>query len=365
MTLKDSALNSPQLLDEAKFELEKIKSNRGPGNALFLKFANFADRVAYWTGSIPSELVVSDLGLKSPVTLFVDSDGKYKIQDYPYPNDEIELIWSPDDLHLIVNVPADKKLNLIYDMNTGLVNNWPYKCETIARSPRTSMWALWCLGDGEGNAYAIIEWGGNIWYTNMMPDEILVSAHEEFRRAWKWSSDGENIAYYDPEDADGFLYIANQRGERKKLLPASAFWLAQSHPVFLPPEDPLQWSSDGTRLLIYALGESDDACPNWYNIFGESSNSIRVPCWQVLELSSEKMVWRLATSAQELASSQDPKVVEAWSYYNASISPDGRVVALAGINGGLDKLHIVNVDNGEVTSSLDISLGPMRWVSMP
>jgi len=78
--------------------------------AVYLEFAHFADRMAYWTPGDPSELWVSDLSAQQARKLLTDTRKLYWHNSAGYSDhsgEAMRLIWTPDDGHLIVEVPQN------------------------------------------------------------------------------------------------------------------------------------------------------------------------------------------------------------------------------------------------------------------
>lgn len=95
-----------------------------------LVFANFANRVSYWTDTSPGQWWVSDLDLQQPRLLFADTAGTLS-------SENIGFLWSPDDLHVILEVEGASVPGRIYHIQTKVQEEWPWKCDRAATSPRT------------------------------------------------------------------------------------------------------------------------------------------------------------------------------------------------------------------------------------
>jgi len=340
-------------------------STQGPGNAMFLAFSNFLDKIAYWSG-LPGQLWISDPAYLTPKSIFVDSKQQYVVEHFPNPSGEIALSWTPDDQNLLVSVKADPNRNLIYHFQTDIIDEWPYQCDGIAPSPRSGRFAIWCSSKKSGqHQYAVLEWGGEIWYSNTAPSNEVVRSVDGLATISGWSSDGEQVAYFEPDDPTGYLTITSTQGLGLKTLPGGAYWLSEKQPLFLPPESPIQWSQNGAKLLVYGNGSESSPCPLWENIYEENNVSYHVPCWQVIDTATGKTIWTLSNSANELISSNTPSDIQSWSFYQASISPDGMFLALASKNAGLDQLSIVDLTTSKVLWAFDVSVGAMRWGKIP
>jgi hypothetical protein len=341
---------------------------RPPG--LYMEFAHFADRVAYWSQGVKvAGLWLSDLAMESPTELFTNTQALYPDYDVAhYPYELIDLDWSADDQHLMVDVEENKELNLIYHVQTGTLEPWPYTCNQLALSPRSGRLATWCSPNDGEKGYAIVEWGGEIWYSQAEPEHELAQEGEDRVQFWGWSSDGEQIAYFDPADPQGHLYIADAQGKvRLKLFTGGAYWLgveAGSNLGFLtPPSPPIQWSYDSSRLVVYAFGDQDHLCPV---LQSESGKIFQEPCWQVIDASSGEVIW---TVMEWLRESAPPWALTSMDPYYISfpaISPDGQYLAIGDFiyadGRGVD---IVDLNTHKITPLFENYVDNMRWGPAP
>jgi hypothetical protein len=329
----------------------------------YLGFANFADHMAYWSSIEPRELWVSDLALKNRKRLFTDTQSKYKSMS-------IYLTWSPDDLHLMVNVEENKELNLIYHVQTGVLEPWPYTCDRVALSPRSERLATWCGSINKEKGYAIIEWGGEIWYSLAGPEHELVRRGEDLAQFWAWSSDGEQIAYFDPNDIQGYLYIADSQGKvRLKTLPGSAYWLAVKAGWSLlqvyPYSPALQWSYDSSRLSVYAIGDDTNPCPIFERDSGEVLHG--APCWKVIDSLSGGIIWTITDTLDKIAALYFLTRIGPIDFLYPSISADGRFLALCYCNNEDDNrgTYVINLDTKEIKLLFENYADNIRWGPAP
>jgi hypothetical protein len=94
-------------------------SLNGPGDAQDLVFSNYSNQIAYWTLGDKGGLWISDLTFTNPQLLFVDNNKNYPTDFLVFPGDRINLVWTSDDLHLILINREDYSLNLIYHILTN------------------------------------------------------------------------------------------------------------------------------------------------------------------------------------------------------------------------------------------------------
>lgn len=316
-------------------------------------FAHFANRLAYWTGSVPSELWVADIDYRHPERVYIDNGGQYAhIPD----GEGIVLNWSPDDLHLMVEVSDHSAPDLIYDIQTGLVETWPWECDRVGISPRSKRLATWCLSAKGESRYAIMEWGGDIWYSDQAPTSEIVRGarlspgrYRAWLRPWAWSADGEQVAFFDPADQSGSLHVFNASRERLRILPGSVVGLGSTE---FPLPKAIQWSQDGQYLLANAYGHANHPCVQYPGATSEA------PCWQVIYVVQGSVAWTLADSAKTFGDIAD------WTPIHAAISPDGKLVAITFAKPPSDTGVVINIAT-EALSGIDAPVNAMRWGLLP
>lgn len=340
-------------------------SNRSPAHALLLTFANNKDFVAYWTDGISGQLWVSDLAYQAPQLIFSDKANNYPVKSPPNLDYKVRLTWSPDDLHVIVDAPSGPAPDLIYHLQTEVLEPWPWECDRVASSPRTGHFATWCSSTKGESRYAVMEWGGEIWYSEQPPAEELVHGMkllppqwvETLLQTWAWSADGQQIAYFDSTDSTGYLHIVDASGKHLKILPGG---VKQVGGVITPMD--IQWSQDGQRLLVYAYGSESNPCPLYRSPISPNSVAGNAPCWQVLDTATGNILWTLLDSAEALmvAQGQTVDAIANWESSKATISLDGKLVALTLTSRPIDYGYIINIDTGEI-KDVPAPVNAMRW----
>lgn len=340
-----------------------------PAHALLLTFANTKDLVAYWTDSASGQLWISDLAYQEPRLIFSDEANDYRVKDPPNLDYKVKLTWSPDDLHLIVDVPSGSTPDLIYDLQTEVLEPWPWECDQIAFSPRTEHFATWCSSTSGEARYAVMEWGGEIWYSEQPPADKLVRGVkllppqwiETLLQTWAWSADGQQIAYFDPADFKGYLHIVDASGKHLKVLPGG---VKQAGEITAPAD--LQWSQDGQRLLVHAYGSKSHPCPLYRSPVSPNSVASNAPCWQVLDTATGNILWTLLDSAEGLMATQSEPAdaIVDWKSLMATISPDGKLVALTLTSRPIEYGYVINIDTGEIKDA-PAPVNTMRWGIQP
>ena len=121
----------------------------------------------------------------------------------------------------------------------------------------------------------------------------------------------------------------------------------------MPPMYPIQWSSDGNKILVYAYDSQGKACPKWENIYAGDGTECSVPCWQVFDASDGNIVWSLSDSAKE--------ILENWAFSEATISPDGKYVMIAGSSSGIRAVRTIDIQAPKVIAWWDFSVDDLNW----
>jgi hypothetical protein len=333
------------------------ENSPGPGN---LSFANFEPKLAY--ADLRNNIWIADLMNHNPK----------KITSFPYDyKGNIRLIWSPDDRYLLIDTNDPILPNMIYSINEGELEGWDYICDRMATSPRTKQISVWCISSNDSNDFAILEWGGTIWYSDQAPEnEFLRSTSTDGQineslnifslyNDVGWSSDGAYIAYFDPQDKNGTLTIARLTGEIQSQIPQKAYWLSDlfSNNNQLPGT-PIQWSKNNEYILVYAMGDSNSPCPtpSVEELKPFPPQKTNSACWQVLNSKTGVLIWD--TSRLEQNNQPDFKHTDS----SMSISPDGEMVALASYINGFDPVfYVVDVRENNILLQAPFTVDKMRW----
>lgn len=327
-----------------------------PVSSLSFSFSNYSDQIAYWSYEYPSTLWVSDIRLQNSRPAFVDTDGLYA-PDGSLDAQDLRLSWSPDDQHLIVYSPNPETPHLIYHLNSGEVEEWYWSCDTVIISSRTGHLALLCPLDltkeqTSWETYAIIEWKGEIWFTSSLPQEIISQPLPDENKTilWSISPDGQKVAYLDPQDTTYSLLVTDANGYTTSLLPESSI-LQSDHvgiesPYYYraPGYSFFHWSSDSQLLALYALDTETTHCRPYIDPYIEdidTGKSYTVPCWQVVDLTVQKVVWAEKASMETLfltESEQQKMIIESIDF-----SPDSQFIVVRGQDFSYPLLAIVSL----------------------
>lgn len=339
--------------------LESDDPDIGPGNAQLLSFANFADKMAYWVTDGTAQLWLSDLALVSPQPIYTDDHRVYN--DNSEDRTKFNLFWTPDDLHLIWSIESESP-QFIYHLESQIIEPWPWNCDRIALSPRTNQLAIWCVSEDSDSMFAVIEWGGDIWYSDVPSSHELVKQNELSLFSppvWSWSSNGEKLAYFDPADPEGRLFIVNRDGSVELSFPGAGWWqtevVAESR-LFLP-RILLQWSENSNKLIVFAQAMKEDACPQYQDYWSGSGDVFDVPCWHVIDMQSGRILWTWAEVVNATAEGEG----SFWQVWDVAISPKGQQLALnIAVPGGVE-LGIVDLENELYEQWTSFGGSVIRW----
>jgi hypothetical protein len=331
----------------------------GPGGSPHLVFANHKEMMAYWDANTPRGLWISDLAYSNPYLVFTDTE-----EDYAHAN----ITWTPDDFHIIVDSLDEDSPDLIYHVDTNELEIWQYKCERLTISPKSKLLSIWCDPEETTANYAIIEWGGEIWFTEREPENEIVN--------WKdiklgpmglysilgWSSDGEKVAYFNTNDNEGSLYIASAHDIKQLILPNSAYWLSPIYQIIYPFDHPIEWSKNGEMLLFLAIGDETLPCPD-SEIRTEPNDGVyqNDACWHVMDISTGEVIWNLS----DLDIDSD-KPSYSRDYYSATISDDGKLLSISSRNYFEKYMFIIDIETNTILwDNHHLTADSHRWGRLP
>ncbi len=301
-----------------------------------IDFANFANLVTYWTYTTPGENVpnqwwISDLDLKHPELIFTDVAGTYAHNT----QETLHLVWSPDDLHVILDVRGEPVPGMIYHVLTKKREAWPWKCDRAAVSPHTGTLAMWCTPAAGEKRYAVIEWGGEIWYSDQPPGTGNLQLFDNRQPAWAWSVGGQQVAVLNPNGTFWQVLIADSKGFQRSL----PFHSDEPYLIYPYQMAPISGSADGQRLLFQAHGSFEHPCPTQQ-------------CWVIADARSGQVIWDTVASRDEirrlLAMNFAPFLRDFNTWYSdeATLSPDGQRVAFTLFNAIVNTTRVFVVDVG-------------------
>ena len=275
------------------------ESAAGPELALALSFSDYKGQIAYLhlrsDGKI--SLWISDLQLKTPEQVWVDTLG---LTTYNSADDQISVKWGIKDNYIFIeNYPvttADTTsvvYRLVYSVPTHSIVKLKDACNFLTVSPITHAYAIGCPIENEH--FLILEQDGSFWETKTLPPETYES------KTYAFSPRADKVVYADLENA---VYILDQN--------ETPIRLAIRYPDYWHMDSPLQWSQDGSKVLVFGkdLPEDDPHCV-WDNLNGRVH-----PCWQLFDAITGTRLWWLGQV----------------DHLNAILSPDGLWLAINSID---------------------------------
>jgi hypothetical protein len=214
---------------------------------------------------------------------------------------------------------------------TVVIESWPYSCDSIAISPESGSYAIWCGSVQGNNGFAVIEWGRTIWISEQPPNEYLIEPSERVESTWAWSADGKHIAFFDENASESNLTIVDKDANLIVVLPYSAYWLSESYIETYSDNtyliQPIKWSENEQYLLVYTIGGEENPCPLYETEFAEDVRFVEQACWQVIAADTGELVWPTQDKPYE-AFLDLPKMVKTAHIDDAVITPDGAFIAI-------------------------------------
>lgn len=286
-----------------------------------LKFSHYSNQIAFTTWTTPT-LWLSDITYQNPQPILHDIG-------------EITLNWSPNDSLLFL---SNEKEQQVYHLKTGKFENWYWDCESVGFSEVSKKLAPVCSKNinapSDEKMYAILEWEGEINYYDQLSSPFFLQADSQGITFWQWSKNGDYLAFFNPDDIEGHLYIANAKGDILQKIPGlSIFNKHENQEVtfsqsFLDSDTSLFiWSQDSSILLVKSYGQSEGKCPPYTTSLDPSLIVNMWPCWQAVDVKTGEIIW----SEGEWKNTPIPTniVTEDPVYINhIALSPNGRFVAI-------------------------------------
>jgi hypothetical protein len=327
-----------------------------------LSFANHHNLISYITAE--NEVMIADLSNRHIVRVM--TLGSNRSPSNP------RLTWTPDDMHLLIDPDLNTGEKYVLHLVDGRLEQWDYQCDQLLLSPRTARVAVLC-GSPDRSTSAVIEWGGEIWYGGPFT-EIIVSAYragEDEKALFTafplyynvgWSSDGETIAFYSPDDPLGSMKIIDSHGAILNQKIGTAYWLSEhSTQVWTLPGKPIQWARNGARILFFGVGDQDYPCLN-----PSVSNDIRGTggddraCWQVWDINANAVVWSVKDLQDLEPDYRKPDDVFP-SYEKAILSANGKYLAIYSYYPGDVRLYVLDLESGSIVIAPPFRVVNMAW----
>jgi hypothetical protein len=261
----------------------------GPTNkAISLAFSYYSQQVAYITNdSGELRLWIGDLNLDEVELIWADHQKWLKYDPDNY--DVIAIQWRLNDKFIIL---VNRSNIVLIGLDDKLETRLSGTCNWLGISPKTGHFSVWCPLVSETEGYMVFEKDGSFWSTPSLPkDHYLVSD-------WVFSPSGDRVLYATEQ---GDLIIV---GENIKQLVLPITYAPPRWDITMRV---LQWSQDGSHILIYGYDKDDRICINTENK--------PYPCWRLFDSVSGEIIWQ-------------PSVKLSLSDYDATLSPDGKWLAI-------------------------------------
>lgn len=335
-----------------------------PGCADILSFANFADKITYWVPILEEEewkghLMIADMRYTQSKEIYKDQENLY---DHVL-SSNLRLLWTPDDMHIIIDASYSGLPSMIYHLEEDKLEPWSYICDSVAISPRSGSYATWCISIEGSDDFAVIEWGGTIWYSEDPPQEYLIERNERVESPWAWSADGSQIAYFDDSAVEANLTVVDNDTKQAVVFPVSAYWLSE-HYIKDTPDTiyifrPIKWSENGQSILVYAKGSEQSPCPDFESMFSENPKVEESACWQVIDAHNGDPIWPTKDEPYE-AAFYSQELLRISLFIDAVITADGAFAAIEYID-PIAHILLVDLENGRGEEIQVLNTNTMRW----
>ena len=319
------------------------------GDTRIHQLSHYSNQMVFVPLSRPDEFWLSDITYREPKLLL---SGGFE-----------RVVWSPDDLHLFLYDNAIPEESLAYDVITGTVTEWVWECDSIILSPQTGRLATLCprMADvfTEQKAYAVLEWGGEIWFADTLPVEPFLQPTADGLALWEWSFNGEWLAFFDPDAPEGHLWLADAFGNRHSLFPGMSVF-NEPEPqdlTYLPPRERIfVWARSAPVLLVKGYGQTENPCPPYFTSFHPDIDVPIWPCWQAVNIVTGEIIWNegsLPPNLPPLGQEIPPRMDIDSS--TMTVSPNARAAAMHLFNP--HRIIIVDLQTGRVT---DVAWNPAK-----
>jgi len=288
-------------------------------------FDRYGRGIAYLTNTDVLRLWVSNLDLQGAVNAWTD---EYAWLGNPTAYEEVDLRWGPGDRSILI--VRDRRI-LVHSLSSGDNTRFEGECAELGVSS-DGIIALLCSGAVPGTPPGLFALTPDGSFGSVAPGEwTTVSGVVE----WAFSPGRDQVLF---ATSDLKIRILSSDGIVRDL-PITYF--PSSAPTLENTRE-LQWSADGSRLLILGVPAPNSPCAA-----GED-HDIALPCWMVLDLTG-LIVWTAGAGGPDAAD-------------DASLSPDGRWIVGSSMRLADRFGRVVSLVDG---TTIDVYLGlldKVRWV---
>lgn len=302
---------------------------KGPDKAEALAFSDYSGQVAYLTKGEQNhlELWVANLDLTETTSLWIDDKNWLGITSI---FDLVLMRWGLGDQFIIMETDKDKYVEgeyfgVVYSIKDHSAIQLLGRCNTILVSPESKGLALGCpMLSGDDRITLVLEQDGSKEMVSSLPDDAMAV------KDWIFSPDGSQVLYVTKDDK---LNLSDVNLSTTEKLP-----IGYASPEYsLVLRKVLQWSRDGTRLLIYGDDGGVGICPTL------------TPCWVVVERSTFEIIWK-----------PDEKVI---ANAASTLSPDGERIVFFRMLPPFREVIVVQVDGRKTDLIYDWAVETFYWDS--
>lgn len=295
---------------------------KGPSDAFDLSFSRYTQQIAYLTNLNGVELWIADQQLTKVEQVW--SDGEEWLSN-PDAYEQGDIYWGPNDMSIFIK-RADRIV--VYSLKERRAFQWAGRCNTLAQIPGTDELGIWCiLRNGNTLKYGVVGNYGTILEFSSAPTNLISNIIE-----WAYSPDGDRVLYATDQ---GDVGIVDTKGEYISL-----------SVVFSPVTSPLmtrrglQWSQDGSQLLVYGYDGGADMCY-------KSPSLGDMPCWLLIDAWAGDILWA------------PPR--EASSSFDAALSSNGEWLAINIWAPRDQRTIVVSIKTGKIINIWDATLHLLNW----
>ena len=289
--------------------------------AISLAFSHYSQQVAYLTNdSGELRLWMGDLNLVNVDLVWMDHQKWLKYDPDNY--DEIAMQWGLTDKFITL---MNRSNIVLISLDGKLETRLSGTCNWIGISPNTGHFSVWCPVVSETESYIVLEKDGSFWSTPSLPKDHYSASD------WVFSSSGDRVLYATEQ---GNLIIIDEN-IKQLVLPIT----------YAPPRwditmRVLQWSQDGSHILVYGYDKGDVVCIN--------AENKPYPCWRLLDSVSGEILWH-------------PSGDLSLSDYDATLSPDGKWLVIFVMLAPDRYGYIVSVQTNEAIRIFDGVANAVTW----
>ena len=234
------------------------------GRAISLTLSDYSQQVAYIIDDTDQvQLWLGNLNLTQLDLHWVDSQDWLKFN--PQSNDEILIQFRLLDKFITLRNQSNI---VLIDANASYSTKLSGSCDRLALSPITHHFSAWCPLGNEPQSFIVLERKGSYWFTSTLPEDYFIATY------WVFSPSGDRVLYV---DVQGNLVIIDEALNQLNL------------PVIYTPaygDIPLrimQWSRDGTQVLIHGYNQANNLCTN--------DENYAYQCWLLLNSITGELAW--------------------------------------------------------------------------